>query len=95
MAVNSALGLVEETGNLPVPLHLRNAPTSLMKDMGYGRDYKYAHDYPGHFVVQQFMPDSLGHKRFWNPADNPAEQRAAAMQNERWNPASPSAANEP
>ena len=84
MAINSALGLVEETGNLPVPLHLRNAPTSLMKDMGYGRDYKYAHDYPGHFVVQQFMPDTLGHKQFWTPADNPAEQRAAELQTRRW-----------
>ncbi len=56
MAINKALELVDETGNLPVPLHLRNAPTSLMKDMGYGRDYKYAHNYPGNFVVQQFMP---------------------------------------
>lgn len=84
MAVNKALKLVDETGNLPVPLHLRNAPTSLMKDMGYGRDYKYAHDYPGNFVVQQFMPDELGHKELWSPCDNPAEMRAAALQNERW-----------
>lgn len=84
MAINRALRLVEETGNLPVPLHLRNAPTSLMKDMGYGRDYKYAHDYPGNFVVQQFMPDQLGHKELWTPADNPTEQRAVALQNQRW-----------
>lgn len=84
MAINRALGLVEETGNLPVPLHLRNAPTSLMKEMGYGRDYKYAHDYPGNFVVQQFMPDELGHKELWTPADNPAEQRVVALQNQRW-----------
>lgn len=84
MAIGKALDLVNETGNLPVPLHLRNAPTSLMKDMGYGRDYKYAHDYPGNFVVQQFMPDELGHRELWTPCDNPAEMRAAALQNERW-----------
>ena len=83
-AIDRALNLVNETGNLPVPLHLRNAPTSLMKDMGYGRDYKYAHDYPGNFVVQQFMPDELGHKELWSPADNPTEQRAVALQNQRW-----------
>lgn len=87
MAIGKALDLVNETGNLPVPLHLRNAPTSLMKDMGYGRDYKYAHDYPGNFVVQQFMPDELGHRELWTPCDNPAEMRAAALQNERWRPA--------
>mgnify|MGYP001628694109 CR=1 FL=1 len=84
MGIDNALALVRETGDLPVPLHLRNAPTGLMKDMGYGRDYKYAHDYPGNFVVQQFMPDELGHRPLWNPCDNPAEMRAAALQNERW-----------
>lgn len=84
MAVNTALETVEQTGDLPVPLHLRNAPTGLMKDMGYGRDYKYAHNYPGNFVIQQFMPDALGHKTFWNPCDNPNEMRAAALQNSRW-----------
>lgn len=87
MAIANALELVNETGNLPVPLHLRNAPTSLMKDMGYGRDYKYAHDYPGNFVAQQFMPDELGHRQLWTPCDNPAEMRAAALQNQRWRPA--------
>lgn len=84
MAIDSALALVRETGDLPVPLHLRNAPTKLMKDMGYGRDYKYAHNYPGHFVIQQFMPDRLGHKELWTPADNPTEMRSAALQNQRW-----------
>ncbi|HBI57658.1 MAG TPA: AAA family ATPase, partial [Porphyromonadaceae bacterium] len=83
MAVNTALETVEQTGDLPVPLHLRNAPTGLMKDMGYGRDYKYAHNYPSNFVIQQFMPDALGHKTFWNPCDNPNEMRAAALQNSR------------
>lgn len=85
MAVGAAQELVRQTGNLPVPLHLRNAPTSLMKDMGYGHDYKYAHDYPEHFVVQQFMPDALGHPTLWHPADNAAEQRAAELQARRWN----------
>ncbi|MCM1163088.1 MAG: replication-associated recombination protein A [Muribaculaceae bacterium] len=82
--IAAAMELVKETGDLPVPLHLRNAPTELMKDMGYGRDYKYAHDYPGHFVVQQFMPDALGHPQLWQPADNPAELRSAELQNQRW-----------
>ena len=84
MALHKAMKFVEETGDLPVPLHIRNAPTSLMKDMGYGRDYKYAHDYPGNFVVQQFMPDQVGHVGFWQPCDNPAEMRSAALQNQRW-----------
>ena len=84
MAINNALELVRNTGNLPVPLHLRNAPTALMKKMGYGADYKYSHDYPSHFVRQQFMPDALGHPVLWHPADNPAEQRSAALQYDRW-----------
>ncbi len=75
MAINDALAAVEKTGNLPVPLHLRNAPTSLMKQMGYGADYKYPHDYPGHFVEQQYLPDALAGTRFWHPADNAAEQK--------------------
>ncbi|MDE5751681.1 MAG: replication-associated recombination protein A [Duncaniella sp.] len=83
-AIDAALAEVRESGDLPVPLHLRNAPTKLMKEMGYGRDYKYAHDYPGNFVVQQYMPDSLGHRAFWTPCDNPAEMRSAQLQNQRW-----------
>lgn len=86
MAIGAALAAVEQSGDLPVPLHLRNAPTSLMKEMGYGADYKYAHDYPGHFVRQQFLPDQLTGTRFWQPADNSAEQRMADLQNARWNP---------
>lgn len=80
MAINEALKLVNQTGNQPVPLHLRNAPTSLMKDLGYGTNYKYAHDYPGNFVRQQFLPDTLQGTRFWNPAQNPQE----AQMYERW-----------
>ena len=85
MAIDSALSTVRQTGNLPVPLHLRNAPTKLMKDMGYHDGYKYAHDYEGNFVRQQYMPSELGHQPFWQPCNNPAEARMAALQAERWN----------
>ena len=73
--INHALGLVRETGNQPVPLHLRNAPTQLMADLGYSDGYKYSHDYPGHFVQQQFMPDELQNNRIWHAQHNPAEER--------------------
>ena len=78
MAIGNALAEVEKSGNLPVPLHLRNAPTSLMKQMGYGADYKYPHDFPGHWVAQQYLPDSLVGSRFWQPAPNAAEDRMAS-----------------
>lgn len=84
LAIDAALAKVRQTGDLPVPLHLRNAPTSLMKEMGYGADYKYAHDYPGHFVRQQFLPEEISGTRFWNPADNPSENRLAEVQKNRW-----------
>ncbi|MBO5456476.1 MAG: replication-associated recombination protein A [Muribaculaceae bacterium] len=85
MALDAAMELVAKTGDQPVPLHLRNSPSSLMKELGYGRDYKYAHDYPGNFVIQQYMPDALGHKTLWQPCDNQSEMRSAALQNSRWN----------
>jgi len=75
LAIDDALALVEETGNLPVPLHLRNAPTKLMKDLNYGADYKYSHDYPNHFVKQQFMPDKLIDHRIWKVQENTAEKK--------------------
>lgn len=84
MAIDAALAEVRKSGNLPVPLHIRNAPTSLMKNLGYGADYKYAHDYPGNFVRQQFLPDALEGHRFWNHCDNPAENRTAELQRARW-----------
>lgn len=84
MGIAAALSEVERTGNLPVPLHLRNAPTSLMKKMGYGTNYKYAHDFPGNFVRQQFLPDALRGTRLWQPCDNAAEQVLAQRQRERW-----------
>ena len=71
--INDALQLVRQTGNLPVPLHLRNAPTQLMEELGYGKDYKYAHDYQGHFVEQQFLPDDIRNKRIWHAQENAAE----------------------
>ncbi len=75
LGIDSALALVRQTGNLPVPLHLRNAPTKLMKDLGYSDGYKYAHDYPGHFVVQQFMPDLLQNSRLWHAQHSTAEEK--------------------
>lgn len=85
-AIDAALDLVRSTGNQPVPLHLRNAPTKLMADMGYGHNYLYPHNYPGNFVNQQYFPDKLGHPTFWQPGNNPAESRSAALQQARWNP---------
>lgn len=84
MAIDRALSLVEKTGDRPVPLHIRNAPTSLMKELGYGENYKYAHDYPGNFVRQQYLPDGLEGSRFWTPGANPQEERARALQEARW-----------
>lgn len=84
MAIDAALAEVRKSGNLPVPLHIRNAPTSLMKELGYHANYKYAHDYPGNFVRQQFLPDAIAGARFWNHCDNPPENRAAELQNARW-----------
>ncbi len=73
--INSALQLVKQTGNLPVPLHLRNAPTSLMKELGYSDGYKYPHDYPGNFAVQQYMPDALTDNRLWHAQHTPMEEK--------------------
>ena len=84
MGIAAALAEVEKSGNLPVPLHLRNAPTTLMKKMGYGHNYLYAHDYPGNFVRQQYLPDALRGTKLWHPCDNPAENTLAQRQNERW-----------
>jgi putative ATPase len=75
LAIDDALALVERTGNLPVPLHLRNAPTKLMKELNYGKDYKYSHDFQNHFIEQQFMPDELTSERIWKVQNNPAESK--------------------
>ena len=86
--INDALGVVRETGNLPVPLHLRNAPTKLMKQLGYGKDYKYAHAYSGNFVNQQFLPDEVKECRLWHPQNNAQEvklkERMQALWGERF-----------
>ena len=75
MAIDTALEKVKETGNLPVPLHLRNAPTQLMKELGYHDGYKYAHDYANHYVEQQYLPDGIEGIEFWHPCDNPQEAK--------------------
>ncbi len=75
MAIAAAMEAAEKTGNLPVPLHLRNAPTALMQELGYHQGYKYAHDFKGNYVEQQYLPDALVGKRFWNPCDNSQEAR--------------------
>lgn len=84
LGINKALSVVEQTGNQPVPLHLRNAPTQLMSDLGYGADYQYPHDYPGHFVRQQYMPDELTQLRLWEPQDNPAERKLSDYLGRIW-----------
>lgn len=84
MGIAAALEKVTETGNLPVPLHLRNAPTSLMKDLGYGTDYKYAHDFQGHFVRQQYMPDELVGTQLWEAQDNAQERKIKERQDALW-----------
>ena len=87
--INHALELVRQTGNLPVPLHLRNAPTKLMKQLGYGNDYKYAHAYQGNFVKQQFLPDDVADTRIWHPQANAQEaklkERMLSLWGERFN----------
>ena len=75
MGIGTALEMVKTTGNLPVPLHLRNAPTKLMAQLGYSDGYKYAHDYPGNFVVQQFLPDELKNSRIWHAQHSPSEEK--------------------
>lgn len=83
-AINDALSLVERTGNVPVPLHLRNAPTKLMAELDYGKDYKYAHDFEGHFVKQDYLPQELANVRIWRNQENPAEKRLAEQMQRLW-----------
>ncbi|MBO7610506.1 MAG: replication-associated recombination protein A [Muribaculaceae bacterium] len=84
LAIGAAQALVEQTGDAPVPLHLRNAPTKLMEELGYGKDYMYAHDYPGHFVRQQYMPETLNHPTLWHPQENQVENRLAERMRHLW-----------
>ncbi len=75
LGIDAALAEVRKSGNQPVPLHLRNAPTSLMKDLGYSDGYLYPHDYPGHFTPQQYLPDALRQLRLWHPQHSPSEEK--------------------
>ncbi len=84
LAIDEAINKVRQTGNLPIPLHLRNAPTKLMKDLGYGKEYKYSHDYANHFVNQNYLPEEIKNERFWKAQENPAEQRHAKFMNSLW-----------
>ena len=83
-AINEAMDLVKKTGNLPVPLHLRNAPTKLMKDMGYGKNYQYAHSYKGNFVDQEFLPKELSGTKFYTPGENTTENKILEELKKKW-----------
>lgn len=85
MAINDALALVKKTGNLPVPLHLRNAPTKLMKDLNYGKDYKYAHSYEGSFVDQDFLPEEIKDVKLYEPGNNATEKKIYDELKKKWN----------
>ncbi|MFO7997674.1 MAG: replication-associated recombination protein A, partial [Bacteroidales bacterium] len=84
MGINKAMKLVRETGDLPVPLAIRNAPTSLMKEAGYGKDYKYAHDFDHNFADQEFFPDKLSGTRLYDPGNNPRENELRARLKSLW-----------
>lgn len=85
LAIEEASAAVRETGNLPVPLHLRNAPTQLMKELEYGKNYQYAHDFENNFVKQDFLPKEIKDKRFWKAQDNPAESKLSEHLRKLWN----------
>lgn len=84
LAIDAALAKVKQSGMLPVPLHLRNAPTKLMEELKYGDGYKYSHDYPGHFVKQDFLPTELSHETFWKPAENKREDDTKKYMQSLW-----------
>lgn len=84
MAINDALDLVQKTGNLPVPLHLRNAPTSLMKELDYGKEYKYSHDYENNFAAQEYLPKEIINRSVWIPQNNPSEAKLADHLRKLW-----------
>jgi putative ATPase len=84
MAIENAMAEINQSGNLPVPLHLRNAPTKLMKELDYGKGYKYAHDYKGNFVEQDFVPPEIKNKKFWIPQNNPQEIKIQELIKKLW-----------
>lgn len=83
-AIDDALAMVDKTGDLPVPLHLRNAPTKLMKELNYGKEYQYAHSYEGNFVAQEFMPDTISGTKFYEPGNNPRENEQRKLLQQLW-----------
>jgi putative ATPase len=84
LAITDALHLAEQDSELPVPLHLRNAPTQLMKNLNYGKDYQYAHDHPDHFVPQEYLPESISGTTVYHPQENPVEQKIKERMMEWW-----------
>ena len=84
LAIGKAQQAVKQTGDLSVPIHLRNAPTKLMKELGYGEDYKYSHDYPGNFAYQEFLPDELSNVSFYEPGENTREKQTQDFLRQRW-----------
>jgi hypothetical protein len=84
LAINQAQALVKETGNLSVPINLRNAPTKLMKDLNYGKGYQYSHDFPGNFVVQEFLPEEIKNTSLYQPGDNAREQELRNFLSKKW-----------
>lgn len=84
MAINEAMAFVKKTGNLQVPLHLRNAPTKLMKDMDYGKDYQYAHSHEGNFVESEFLPDEISGTKFYEPGNNATEKKIREELEKKW-----------
>lgn len=84
LAINQAQQLVREKGDLPVPLHLRNAPTKLMKDLNYGKAYKYSHDFPGNFIEQEFLPEEIKNLKLYDPGNNARENELRKYLKEKW-----------
>ena len=84
MAIENAVALVRQTGDLPVPLHIRNAPTKLMKDLAYGKNYQYPHDFKGNFIKQDYLPEEIAKQRFWDGQHNPAEEKLIERMKQLW-----------
>ncbi|HUM48017.1 MAG TPA: replication-associated recombination protein A, partial [Chitinophagales bacterium] len=84
MAIEDALSMARRQGDLPVPLHLRNAPTKLMKELNYGKDYQYAHSYEDNFVSMEFLPEKISGEKFYDPGNNPREQELRDFLKKRW-----------
>jgi len=84
LAIDDAIALIKETGDLPIPLHLRNAPTKLMKELNYGKNYQYAHSYKDNFINQEFLPEEISGTRFYAPGDNARENAFRELLKKRW-----------